>query len=371
VKSTGIIGALLLVCGLALHGLSAREERAREALLAETLNVRQVLVPGSSPLTDAEGRSVEQVAGVSITLPGRPPVTYVRRGGVWRALDYFAGIADGAQIESVFQQIYEATAVVEPASDDASLARYGLSPDQRVLVELQGRELFEREDRHVLFALEIGAARPGGTGCFVRVHGESEVLASNRDLATPLATDGPDPVPLLDERFATPGWPGFGAEPVGLRLVHKDSGNFRIHRDASAVLPPPPPGSDPQEVLNQRMSGWVLEADGVDPEPLFPTWVLGYQLFIASIEGGALVDPRSISAERQARPKSRLIFEAEGVEPLELVLLGGLPGKPPVVINLHDQTAREISEEIADLLFPDLLLFEGPVSDVPWDPYLR
>jgi hypothetical protein len=371
VKSTWIMGGLLLSIGLALHGISASEERARESQLAESLDVRQVLIPGSTPLTDADGRSVEQVAGVSITLPGQEPVTYVRRRGVWRALEYFAGVADGVQIESVFQQIYEATAVVEPASDEASLARYGLAPDQRVLVELQGRELFEREDRHVLFALEVGSARPGATGCFLRVHGESDVLASNRDLATPLATDGADPVPLLDERFATPGWPGFAAEPVALRLEHKDSGDFWIRKDAEAELPPLPPGADPETVLNQRMSGWVLEADGVDPEPLFPTWVLGYQLFIGTIEGGALVDPRSISPERQSRPKSRLTFQAEGVEPLELVLLGGLPGKPPVVINLHDQTAREVTEEIADLLFPDLLLFEGPVSDIPWDPYLR
>jgi hypothetical protein len=337
---------------------------------ARAVSVVPLIDPADSKLFDGALDRPIPVAGLTVTRPGpdgrEESYLFARSGGVWRCITHLGLVADRGRIEGLLAAALETEGLPQPAGA-ADQAGFGLEPRECVRIELHGRELMKREDRDVLFSIDIG--RPlGRGGAFARVDGTGGTLLIDTDLAAGLRFDpsltrtltGIPTPPLADPHVIPAAWPSLATGIARVEVSHADGTGFVLTRLPDAVGPTAGPNVPRYE---------LRDFDALAPVEAHPALTTGYTLFLARAPYLRPRDPAELG--QVGRVATRVTVTGGDGESLQLGILPADFGRTRTVVNSWSGSALEIDSQVAELLAPDPSNLTDPERGIVWDPYLR
>jgi hypothetical protein len=224
-KSWAGLVALLALCAALFWWLPARESR-----------------PAVEATTLLAAKPAEQVAGFTIRSGPDSSWRYARSKGQWRCLDAHGAFAEESAVQELLGATLETRGLPVP---------FSVSADPVWTLELQGSKLLEREDRHVLVAVEILRRFedvPSAHALARVANAPERVLDIDTDLSQLAPSAGPGLPPLLDARL------GAGCFDPSFRYFvryffdYADGPSFEVRSSARA--------EDPARL------DWMLAEDG-------------------------------------------------------------------------------------------------------------
>lgn len=364
--------ARVLVLAAVLAGLIAWDR----ALIARDAAQRTRATETVGRVISAEELAALELAAIRLEYgDGRPTQTFVPIEGTWRCLEVFQAPADAAALESLITAVTTAEGYVQSA-DPTRAAEYGIGARDGVRFSICGQGVLQDPAGDVRWACDLGAARAGGDGSFLRPIGSTEVWAVDQTPRAIVAGAArPGVPPLVDPTVVGKAWVA-AARGIGRVFVDRaDGSSFEL-------------ATRPREVTEEEMRAgvppyeWVLDL-ATDPEPLPMGRAMAYVFHLQSCEHAGVLDPRRAVELGYGGPDvDRItVFPPDpppgaeaAAQPLVLHLLPPLPasegGGVPVVNPAANAMVR-LPAETAELLQAtrDALRDQGAPN--PWDAALK
>lgn len=291
----------------------------------------------------AAGRLDETpVAALTLAVPGRPELVYVRHRGRWRCATAFGAPVLEPAVAELVARLRGARGLVRDPR--------GAGRDEALVLGLHGPAFGSAPDRDRVLAVEL---EPLGERTLARaLAGEEpapwlEVPGSlARDLAWP-----PDRVlpPLVDDHLVACLWPdGF----PGLA-------RFFVDRPAGASL----------EVAPGEGDAWIARSAGRE-ESVLPYRLAGYLNFLVRVRYRGLADPRESGTPGLDAPAARVTLATPAGE--AVVLEVGRPANGQAFArNVAAELVGQVDPEHLELLAPDLDMLCDRGRANPWEEWLR
>jgi hypothetical protein len=211
--------------------------------------------------------------------------------------------------------------------------------------------------------VEVGAARPGVDGCFLRRPGDAAIWAVDTDPRAVL--DGVHGrAPLLDQSLVPAVFPGDGHTVVAAEVERSDATRYALVMRRLEVTPQ-------QAALGAPSVRWVLTVpDQAEDQSVNPVLSISYLSFLRLAPWEQVLDPARLQELGLDVPIARLVLRADDGRTLTLVI--GPPNDRGLhaVADLTLQCAYLVTSEVAGLLAPDpqQLIFPGRN---PWEGWLQ
>lgn len=218
------------------------------------------------------------------------------------------------------------------------------------------------EDRDVLLAVEVGAARPAVDGCFLRRPGQDAIWAVDTNPRSVL-DEVHGGAPLMDPTLVPAVFPGEGHSVVAAEVERSDGTRYALVMRQVEVTPE-------QEAMGVPGIRWVLTVPDGGDQQVNAVLSISYLSFLRLAPWHAVLDPARLAELGLDTPIARLVLRADDGRTLTLVV--GPPDAEGVhaVADLTLQCAYLITSEVAGLLAPDAeqLIFPGRN---PWERWLQ